>query len=380
LAYLGTMWAEVLGARTYRPRPSSTVFDSVSAIAGVANIGSDRNWSGSHFDQANWYAFGRLAWNPDADPRSIAGEWTRMTWSNDPRVARPIVAMMMSSHQAVVDYMTPLGLAHLMGGDHHYGPAPWETNETHPSWAPIYYHRADRNGIGFDRTAGGSNAVAQYAPEAARLFGDSKRVSDEYLLWFHHVPWTHRMRSGRTLWEELVAHYDRGVGNVAEMRRDWEALRPLVDAQRHCEVAAALAQQEKEARWWRDASIAYWQSLNQLALPEGRAPPERPLDWYKALKFETVPGFLIPRIRAPARALLVREIDHASLRPCSRPHRLRDCRFGAVRDKFPPGSRRPPTRCCPRLHRHHPQPERTGARFRHPWIRPGPRPVGQPPA
>jgi len=296
LAYLGTMWAEVLRARTYRPRASSTVSDTVSAIAGVANAGGDRSWSGSHFDQANWYAFGRLAWNPDADPGSIAEEWTRMTWGNDPRVVRPTVATMMRSRQAVVDYMTPLGLAHLMGGDHHYGPAPWETNETHPSWAPTYYHRADRNGIGFDRTTSGSNAVAQYALPAARLFGDPKRVSDDYLLWFHHVPWTHLTRSGRALWDQMVARYDRGVNHVSQMRRDWEALRPLVDARRHCEVTASLAQQEKEARWWRDASIAYWQSLNRLPLPRGHAPPEHPLSWYKALKFETVPGFLAPRI------------------------------------------------------------------------------------
>lgn len=300
LAYLGTMWAEVLRARTHRPRPFSTVAGTVTAFAGVANVGSDRNWSGSHFDQANWYAFGRLAWNPDADPASIAGEWTRMTWGNDPRVVRPIVATMMRSRQAVVDYMTPLGLAHLMGGEHHYGTAPWETIENHPSWSPTYYHRADRDGIGFDRTATGSNAVAQYAPAVARVFGDPKRVSDDYLLWFHHVPWTYRMRSGRSLWEELVERYDGGVSKVVQMRRDWDALRPLVDASRHCEVAASLAQQEREARWWRDASVAYWQSLNRLPLPNGHALPEHPLDWYKALKFETVPGFLIPRIPKPA--------------------------------------------------------------------------------
>lgn len=299
LAYLGTMWAEVLRAPTHRPRPSSTVAGTVSAIAGVANVGSDRNWSGSHFDQANWYAFGRLAWNPNADPRAIAEEWTGMTWGNDARVVRPTVATMMRSRQAVVDYMTPLGLAHLMGGEHHYGPAPWEMNETHPSWAPTYYHRADRNGIGFDRTASGSNAVAQYAPTVAHDFGDPKRVPDEYLLWFHHVPWTHRMRSGHSLWEELVERYDGGVAKVVQMRRDWDSLRPLVDASRHCEVAASLAQQENEARWWRDASIAYWQSLNRLPLPKGHARPKHPVDWYKTLKFETAPGFLIPRISKP---------------------------------------------------------------------------------
>jgi len=297
LAYLGTMWAEVLRARTHRPQPFSTVADTISATAGVANVGSDRNWSGSHFDQANWYAFGRLAWSPDADPESIAEEWTRMTWGNDPQVVQPIVATMMRSHQAVVDYMTPLGLAHLMGGDHHYGPAPWETNQTHPSWAPTYYHRADRDDIGFDRTASGSNAVSQYAPAVARSFSDPKRVSDDYLLWFHHVPWMHRMRSGRTLWEEMLARYDRGVRTVEEMRRQWSALKPLVDPTRHCEVESNLRVQETEARWWRDASIAYWQSISGLPLPGGTVPPQRPLEWYKSLHYETVPGFLVPRIQ-----------------------------------------------------------------------------------
>jgi alpha-glucuronidase len=294
LAWLGTMWSEVLRSRTARPRPSSTVADSLSAIAGVANAGSDRDWTGSNFDQANWYAFGRLAWNPAGDPQRIAGEWARTTWGNDPKVVVPIVRMMMNSREAVVDYMTPLGLAHQMASDHHYGPGPWVDDQPAALWNPTYYNRADVRGIGFDRTASGSDAVAQYAPEVGRCLADLRCVPDEYLLWFHHLPWTYRMRSGRSLWEELVASYGRGVSSVASMQAEWKALAPFIDPARHAAVAAKLERQHEEARWWRDASIAYWQSLSQLPLPAGERPPAHDLSWYKAIHFHTVPGFLIP--------------------------------------------------------------------------------------
>jgi alpha-glucuronidase len=294
LAWLGTMWSEALGSRTARPRPTSTVEDSLSAIAGVANIGSDRDWSGSDFDQANWYAFGRFAWNPAADPREIAEEWARMTWGNDPRVVAQVVRMMMKSREAVVDYMTPLGLAHQMASGHHYGPGPWIDDQPAALWNPTYYNRADASGIGFDRTASGSDAVAQYSPEVERCLADLGCVPDEYLLWFHHLPWTYRMRSGRSLWDELIASYGRGLAAVASMRADWKSLAPLVDPARHAAVAAKLDRQHDEARWWRDASVAYWQSLSRLPLPAGERPPAHDLSWYKAIHFDTVPGFLAP--------------------------------------------------------------------------------------
>jgi len=290
LAYLGTMWEEVLKSRTWRPQQSSRVADTISAMAGVANTGTDRSWSGSHFDQANWYAFGRLAWDPQASARAIAGEWTRMTWSNDPRVLQTIVPMMMGSRQVVVDYMTPLGLAHLMGTDHHYGPAPWVSDLNRPEWNPVYYHRADAGGIGFDRTASGSNAVAQYAPEVARRFSNRRSVGDDYVLWFHHVPWEHRLGTGRTLWDELVGRYDHGVEQVGHMRRDWDSLRGHVDEQRFEQVAAFLAIQEREAKWWRDACIAYFQSISRRPLPPGIAQPGRPISYYKALRLPLAPG------------------------------------------------------------------------------------------
>ena len=299
LAYLGPMYEETLRADTYARGKGSTVAKVVdgslfghelTAMAGVANIGTDRNWSGSIFDQANWYAFGRLAWDPQASSRDIAEDWVRMTFSNDPALVEPVVGMMMRSHQAVVDYMTPLGLAHLMGTGHHYGPAPWVADLDRPEWNPVYYHRADAGGIGFERGPGGSNAVAQYAAPLAREFADVASTPEPFLLWFHHVPWDHRMKSGRPLWDELVAHYDRGVDEVKAMRATWRGLGGHVDAERHAQVAAFLAIQQKEAQWWRDASIAYWQSLNGLPLPGGHAPPAHKLDYYKSLSFPFAPG------------------------------------------------------------------------------------------
>ncbi|MGN6589439.1 MAG: alpha-glucuronidase family glycosyl hydrolase [Sphingomicrobium sp.] len=291
VAYLGTMWEEALKSRTARPNPNSIVADSLSAMAGVANTGTDRNWSGSQFDQANWYAFGRLAWNPRGSARSIADEWTRMTWGNDLHLVATVVGMMMGSRQAVVNYMTPLGLAHQMGTGHHYGPAPWVTDQKRPEWNPTYYNRADSKGIGFDRTASGTNAVAQYAPAVAARFAKLNTVGDDYLLWFHHVPWEMRLDTGRTVWDELLTRYDLGVAEVAGMNRDWQSLRPFVDPRRFTEVSQSLATQEREAKWWRDASIAYFQSISRRPLPAGVAPPEHSLDYYKSLEFPNAPGW-----------------------------------------------------------------------------------------
>ncbi|MGL0788845.1 alpha-glucuronidase [Xanthomonas translucens] len=298
LVYLGTLYQETLQADTRRGKRATVARvvegavdgHALSGIAGVANIGADRNWCGSIFDQANWYAFGRLAWDPQGDAQAIAEDWVRMTFGNDPALVAPVVGMMMASHEAAVDYMTPLGLHHLMGRGHHYGPAPWDAGSARPDWDPVYYHRADRNGIGFDRSATGSNAVAQYAPPLARRFGDLRTVPEDYLLWFHHVPWDHRMASGRPLWEELIGRYDHGVAQVARMRATWAGLAPYVDAQRYRQVADFLAIQQREAQWWRDASIAYWQQVSGGALPPGTAPPPHPLAYYQSLSFPYAPG------------------------------------------------------------------------------------------
>jgi alpha-glucuronidase len=299
LAYLGSMWEEVLAADTWARGKGSTVAKVIdgrlhdyrhTAMAGVANIGSDRNWSGSHFDQANWYAFGRLAWDPEARARDIAEDWLRMTFSTDPAFVAPATDMMMQSREAVVDYMTPLGLTHLMASGHHYGPGPWVDDLGRPDWNPVYYHRADADGIGFDRTRRGSNAIAQYFPPVARRFASLDTVGDQYLLWFHRIGWDRRMQSGRTLWEELVARYDRGVAAVGAMRSWWAALAPYVDRARHAEVTASLAVQDTEAKWWRDASIAYFQSVSRRPLPAGVAPPARTLEEYRARRFPYAPG------------------------------------------------------------------------------------------
>ncbi len=290
LVYLGPLFEDVLHADTRAGGKRLTVAQSLSGIAGVANIGTDRTWSGSHFDQANWYAFGRLAWNSDQSSRDIAADWAAMTFSPDPAVVEPIVGMMMGSREAAVNYMTPLGLHHLMARGHHYGPGPWVDGGPRADWTSVYYHRADRNGIGFDRTAQGSNAVAQYAPEVAAKYADLRQVPEVLLLWFHHVPWDHRMASGRPLWDELVGRYSLGVRQVQAMQATWASLRGRVDAQRHEQVAAFLQIQRREAQWWRDASAAYFQSISGRPLPAGEAPPPHPLAYYEALQFPSAPG------------------------------------------------------------------------------------------
>ncbi len=289
VAYLAPMWEEVLRADTGR---GGTVAEIVAPVgmAGVANTGSDRNWTGSDFDQANWYAFGRLAWDPTLSSEQIAREWAAQTFSRDPAFVDAVVPMMLGSRQAVVDYMTPLGLAHQMATDHHYGPGPWVCDLARPEWNPCYYARADAAGIGFDRTASGSGALAQYAPAVAARWADAATTDPAYLLWFHHVGWDHAMPSGRTLWHEMIARYDSGAGAVDSMAATWAAQERHVDPQRFRAVSENLAVQQREARWWRDASLAWWQSVNGLPLPEGTRPPAESLDHYRALAFPEAPG------------------------------------------------------------------------------------------
>jgi alpha-glucuronidase len=299
LAYLGPLFEETLRSDTFQREGGLTVAQvleegagpaKLTGMAGVANIGSSRSWSGSHFDQANWYAFGRLAWNPQASSRAIAQEWAAQTFSAKPQAAKEITDMMMMSREAVVNYMTPLGLHHLMGTGHHHGPAPWVDDLGRPDWNPVYYHQAGRKGIGFDRTAGGSGALSQYAPKLARRWSDPRSTPPELLLWFHHLPWTYAMPSGRDLWTELVARYDLGVAQADELRKRWARLRPVIDAQRFEDVSTLLDKQYKEALWWRDACVAYFQSVSGLPLPAGARQPERSLDEYKRLRFPYAPG------------------------------------------------------------------------------------------
>jgi len=299
LVYQGPLYEETLKADTYAEGKGSTVakiidgtldHHALTGMAGVSNVGDDRNWTGHDFSQADWYAFGRLAWDPEASSRDIATDWVKMTFSNDPAFVKPVVDMMMASREIAANYMTPLGLAHQMATGHHYGPGPWVCDLARPEWNPCYYARADAKGIGFDRTKTGSDALAQYAPAAAKQWADPKKMDERYLLWFHHLPWDYKVKSGRTLWNELVTDYDIGARQAAQMQATWAAMKPYVDPERFAAVSANLSIQAREAKWWRDASIAYFQSKSGLPLPAGIAPPEHDLDYYKSLQFPYAPG------------------------------------------------------------------------------------------
>ncbi len=292
LVYLAPLFKEVLDADTYVRGPGSTVARVIdgtlqgqreTGIAGVANVGNDTNWTGSQFNQANWYAFGRLAWNHQLSPAAIAEEWIRATLTNDDAAVRTIAHIMLVSREAAVNYMTPLGLAHIMGSNHHYGPAPW-ARLARADWSPVYFHRADSIGIGFDRTATGSDAVAQYAAPVRDRLADRATVPDSLLLWFHHVGWREPMRSGRTLWDELALHYQAGVDTVRAMRREWLSARAMIDAPRFAEADSFLGIQEREARWWRDAALQYFASFSHLPLPAGVEAPAHSLEYYMSLR------------------------------------------------------------------------------------------------
>ncbi|SKB45795.1 alpha-glucuronidase [Parapedobacter luteus] len=299
LAYLGTLFSETLLADTYADGPHSTVArvidgsltgQKLTAMAGVANTGTAINWTGHPFAQANWFAYGKMAWDPDADAGTIAEDWLRRTFGNDASLIGTLLPMMMQSRETVVNYMTPLGLHHLMGWSHHYGPGPWIKDKQRADWTSVYYHQAGKDGIGFDRTASGSGALSQYAPEVQALFADPQTCPDEYLLWFHHLPWDFRMKSGETLWEALCGHYYGGVEEVADMQAVWEAQRGKVDSTVFQEVSDLLAIQHQEATLWRDACVLYFQQFSGMPIPDGLEQPEHPLEYYENLQFHFVPG------------------------------------------------------------------------------------------
>ncbi|MBN1430184.1 MAG: alpha-glucuronidase [Anaerolineae bacterium] len=267
LVYLAGMWKEVLDAETYSKGPGSTVASTVdgslyhhdtSCMVAVANTGSDRNWCGHHFSQANWYAYGRLAWDHTLSAEAIADEWIRMTWSNNAEIIGTLKEMMLGSWPACIDYMTPLGLHHLMQEGHHYGPDPGFNNAPRPDWNNTYYHRADKEGLGYNRSSIGSSATGQYHSPLREQFDNPATCPEEYLLWFHHIPWDHRLKSGRTLWEELQHRYDIGVAFVDEMCSTWKSLQRKIDPARHAHVSERLRQQQENAREWRKVCIDYF--------------------------------------------------------------------------------------------------------------------------
>ena len=285
LAYHGTTWEECLDSDTYRDGPGSTVAKMVTAIAGVANTGQDPNFSGYVFAQANWYAFGRLAWNPELGAEEIADEWVRQTFLKpeglsdkkfDKKFVQPVKDILMASREAVVDYEMPIGLHHLFGGTH-YGPAPWE-RLGRPDWTPAYYHKADSSGIGFDRTREGSGNVDQYNEPLASTFNDLETCPENLLLWFHHLPWDYRLKSGRTLWDEICLHYDTGIQTVEGFRKTWQGLKPYVAPALWEEADRKLLIQANDGRWWRDACVGYFQTFSGRPLPAGVEPLKTPID------------------------------------------------------------------------------------------------------
>lgn len=296
LVYLGPLFEECLDSDTYAAGEGSTVARCTdgslfphrrTAMAGVANVGLDANWCGHCFAQANWYAFGRLAWDHDLDAARIAEEWLRQTFSTDVRFLAPTLRMMMLSREACVDYMMPLGLHHLFAWTHHYGPEPWcEVEGAREDWLPRYYHRAAADGVGFDRSSRGSDAVAQYSEPLRSRYDDPATCPEELLLWFHHLPWDHTMRDGSTLWDALCRAYERGVTRVAVMRDLWSEARPWVDAERYDHVAARLAVQAADAVWWKDACLLYFRTFSGRPFPADVTPAVHDLEQLKQIKLD----------------------------------------------------------------------------------------------
>lgn len=299
LVYLPKLFQETLESDTYQNGKGTTVVKiidgsldnhKITGIAGVANIGNDINWTGHPFAQANWYGFGRQAWNPYLDSETIAEDWLRMTFSNEDNFIKPVKEMMLESREAIVNYMTPLGLHHIMDTGHHYGPGPWVSNLSRPEWNPVYYHKADTKGIGFNRSKTGSSATAQYAPDVAKIFDNVASCPEKDLLWFHHLPWDYKLKNGETLWDGIAIKYQEGVNQVEKMQMTWNQMKNYLDETRFKEVQMLLNIQHKEAKWWRDACLLYFQQFSGKELPKGVEKPTQTLNYFQSLKFPFAPG------------------------------------------------------------------------------------------
>ncbi len=270
LVYLAPMWKEFFSF----VKPAS-----LKAMAGVANIGDDVNWCGHHFAQSNWYAFGRLAWNPELTSEQIADEWLRQTFTGEPKFVDPMKQVMLDSREACVSYMMPLGIHHIFAGGHHYGPEPWYAPKgLRPDWTPPYYHKADSIGLGFDRTTNGSGNVKQYPADLCKTLNDINTCPENVIAWFHHVPWDYKMKSGRTFWDELCHKYDDGLHQARHFLAVWDAVQPYVDGQRFSEVQRKLRIQARDADWWRDACLLYFQTFSKRPIPQDMEHPIHNLD------------------------------------------------------------------------------------------------------
>lgn len=299
LVGLASMYEEVLQTDTYVKGKGSTVAKiidgsldnhTLTGMAGVANIGTARNWTGNLFGQADWYAFGRLAWDTDLDANTIFEEWTQLTFTHRAKEKATIVEMLASSHETCVRYMTPLGLHHIMAAGHHFGPGPWVSQMPRADWTSVYYHRADEKGLGFDRTSSGSDALSQYHPDFQEQYADPDKCSHKFLLWFHHVGWDKVLSTGRTLWEELCRQYYQGANEVKTIQKSWESVAEEIDVERYAQVKMHLEIQEKEARWWRDACLRYFQTFSKMEIPADLEQPKHQLDYYKSLSYPYAPG------------------------------------------------------------------------------------------
>lgn len=298
LVFLAPLYEECLKSDTYAKGKGSLVARVIdgtlenykrTGMAGVSNIGNDTNWTGHPFAQANWYAFGRLAWDPYMTSGAIAEEWIRMTFSNNAEFVERIKKMMLASREITVNYMTPIGLHHIMYAGHHYGPGPW-VNSGRQDWTSVYFHKADSTGIGFNRSSTGSNAVSQYFPEGRDIFEKAETCPENLLLWFHHVPWDYKLKSGRSVWEEICFRYNYGVNSVKEMENEWTKVENMIDRERFIKVKSLLALQEEHAKIWRDACILYFQTFSKRTVPEGLAKPEHDLQYYINYRYTNVPG------------------------------------------------------------------------------------------
>jgi len=299
LVYLGTLFEEFFKTKIAPGKNNQTVANSLdpakttrslSGISGVANTGTDRNWTGHLFGQANWYCFGRMAWDTELSAKEIAQEWIVQTISRKPAVANLIQKIMMESRENAVNYMTPLGLHHIMALIHHYGPAPWVETKERADWSATYYHKADSIGLGFDRTTKGSNAVNQYDAYYKNLYNDENTCPENMLLWFHHVSWNKKMKSGNTLWDEMCYKYQSGVDSLRKSQKVWNSLEKNIDKAQFLHVRNRFRIQEKEAVWWKDACLTYFQSFSKLPFPKRIELPLHDLNYYKSLQFKYVPG------------------------------------------------------------------------------------------
>lgn len=294
LCYLGPLFAEVLHSPAHGGTVAQVVEGSlrppgITGMTAVSNVGSDVNWCGHHFAAANWYAYGRLAWDPEGDPRELALEWIKQTWGTHEGVVDVLLSLMMESREAVVSYMTPLGLHHIMAYNHHQGPAPW-FDQGRPDWTCTYYHRADAAGLGFDRTMSGSGNIEQYPASYQRLVENIATCPLELLLWFHHVPWSAPLSTGNTLWQELCLRYQAGVDTVGDFIEHWASIEQHVDELRYSAVRQALLRQQADAIRWKDACLSYFHTFSGLPYPSQVTPPQHTLDWYKQQEQYFVPG------------------------------------------------------------------------------------------